>query len=99
MRNKKSKLLPFILSAVMMLFMVFAVFYIAEESVHECEGEECSVCECIHICEGILYRTRGAEFILISAAAAYVFVCLIKKNTGSGLSYDTLVSEKIRMDS
>ena len=82
----------------MMLFMVFAAFYIAEESVHECEGEECSVCECIHICEGILYRTRGAEFILISAVAAYAFVCLITKNTVSGFSFDTLVSEKIRMD-
>ena len=98
MRNKIIKFLPFILSAFMMIFMVFAAFYIAEETVHDCEGEECTVCECIHICEGILYQTQGARLILMSAAVAYVFICLIKRDAVPDLICGTLVSEKIRMD-
>lgn len=98
MRNKNLKFLPLILSAVMLLVMVFAAFYIAEETVHECSGEECPVCECIHICEGILYETHGAKLIIISAMAAFAFVCLSEKGHGSVFASDTLVSEKVRMD-
>ena len=98
MRNKNVKLLPLILSAVMMFIMIFSVFYIAEECVHECHGEECPICECIHICEGILYETQGARLIIISALVAYAFICRLGTIKGSVFSFDTLVTEKVRMD-
>ena len=98
MRNKNIKFLPLILSAVMFLLMAFSAFYIAEETVHECSGEECPVCECLQICEGILYETQGARLIIISALIAYALICRIGMNGSMVFSFDTLVSEKVRMD-
>ena len=98
MRNKNIKFLPLILSAVMFLLMAFSAFYIAEETVHECSGEECPVCECLQICEGILYETQGARLIIISALIAYALICRIGMNGSTVFSFDTLVSEKVRMD-
>lgn len=98
MRNKSIKFLPLILSAVMFLLMAFSAFYIAEETVHECSGEECPICECLQICEGILYETQGARLIIISALIAYALICRIGMNGSTVFSFDTLVSEKVRMD-
>lgn len=98
MRNKNIKFLPLILSAVMFLLMAFSAFYIAEETVHECSGEECPICECLQICEGILYETQGARLIIISALIAYALICRIGMNGSTFFSFDTLVSEKVRMD-
>ena len=97
-RNKSIKFLPLILSAVMFLLMAFSAFYIAEETVHECSGEECPICECLQICEGILYETQGARLIIISALIAYALICRIGMNGSTVFSFDTLVSEKVRMD-
>ncbi|MBO4882545.1 MAG: hypothetical protein J5570_03435 [Lachnospiraceae bacterium] len=99
MRNKNYRYLPLILSAVLFLLLSFSAFYIAEESVHECSGEECPICECLQICEGILYETQGARLIIISALIAYVFIFSIGTVNGRLCSFDTLVSEKVRMDS
>ena len=82
----------------MFLLMAFSAFYIAEETVHECSGEECPVCECLQICEGILYETQGARLIIISALIAYELICRIGMNGSTVFSFDTLVSEKVRMD-
>ncbi|MBO7095486.1 MAG: hypothetical protein J6V94_00825 [Lachnospiraceae bacterium] len=98
MRNKNIKFLPLILSAVMFLLMAFSAFYIAEETVHECSGEECPICECLQICEGILYETQGARLIIISALIAYALICRIGMTGSTVFSFDTLVSEKVRMD-
>ncbi|MBP5761750.1 MAG: hypothetical protein J6W48_02140 [Lachnospiraceae bacterium] len=98
MRNKNIQFLPLILSAVMFLLMAFSAFYIAEETVHECSGEECPVCECLQICEGILYETQGARLIIISALIAYALICRIGMTGSTVFSFDTLVSEKVRMD-
>ena len=99
MRNKNYRYIPLILSTVLFLLMAFSAFYIAEESVHECSGEECPVCECLQICEGILYETQGARLIIISALISYAFICSIGTVNGRLFSFDTLVSEKVRMDS
>lgn len=98
MRNKSIKFLPLILSAVMFLLMAFSAFYIAEETVHECSGEECPICECLQICEGILYETQGARLIIISALIAYALICRIGMTGSTVFSFDTLVSEKVRME-
>ena len=98
MRNKNIKFLPLILSAVMFLLMAFSAFYIAEESAHECSGEECPICECLQICEGILYETQGTRLIIISALIAYALICRIGMTGSTVFSFDTLVSEKVRMD-
>ncbi len=99
MRNKNYGYLPLILSAVLFLLMSFSAFYIAEESVHECSGGECPICECLQICEGILYETHGARLIIVSALVTYAFICRIGMIGSTVFSFDTLVSEKVRMDS
>ena len=99
MRNRRNIYLPLILSVLMLSLMFFSAFYIAEEHDHDCAGEDCPICECIHLCEGILYETQGAKFILISAVVAYAFICLTGHAAEDLFSFDTLVSEKVRMDS
>ena len=98
--NYKSvrKVLSVIAVFLMVLMMTASVFYIAEETEHDCCGEECPVCECIHICESILNHTQikvvfdSAVVFIISAALCETAIC-------SGFASDTLVSYKVRLDS
>ncbi len=95
----KNKYLSLFLTALFMLVMFFSASYIAEEMIHDCSGEECPICECIHMCECMLYETSGAVNPLIVAAVVFILVLLMGRGSGYILLYDTPVSEKVRMDS
>ena len=87
------------MAVLVMLLMIFSVMYMTEEMHHDCTGEDCPICECIHMCEGILYETDGAGILIISTAAAVMISLFTGTESGYILRYDTPVSEKVRMDS
>ncbi|MBR5974354.1 MAG: hypothetical protein IK020_04135 [Clostridiales bacterium] len=78
--------------------MLFSTIYIAVESNHECEGEECPICFIIEQCENTLQQFRtGMTFrmpvILAVVAAILTFVCGIRVS-----AKETPVSQKVRMN-
>lgn len=95
----KNKYLTLFLSGIITLIMLLSAMYMAEEVHHECSGEECPICECLHICEEILYETEGAEVVLVAAAVTVLIVYMMERGAVYMLLHDTPVSEKVRMDS
>ena len=95
----KNKYLAMFLSGIIALIMLLSAMYMAEEVHHECSGEDCPVCECLNICEGILYETESAEVVPVAAAFTVLIVFMIERGAGYMLLHDTPVSEKVRMDS
>lgn len=82
----------------MLVVVLFSVFFIAAHADHDCSGEDCPVCACIHQCESMLKGIddgMAAGFWVI--IPAIVFLSFISVAECS-FAYDTLVSKKIRMN-
>ncbi len=86
-----------IMGLMMLVVVVFSAFYIAAEADHDCSGEDCPICACIHHCENTL---RGfCSGIAQISAVAPVFLILPAAAFGiAAVSQDTLVSRKVRLN-
>lgn len=89
-----------ILTAVTMFMIVFVViyasFYIAYETEHECTGDDCPICSQIEIYESTLKNIASA----VVAVAAVVFVygsCVQVSRCAEIISARTLVSLCVKL--
>ncbi len=91
------------MTAAMLVVMVFfmllsASFFVAAESVHECEGRGCPVCAMLQQCGQALRKISGA----FSAPVFIMFcACFLKESIHAvsfHISYLTPVSQKIRLN-
>ena len=83
----------------MMLFIVlFSVFYIAAETDHDCCGEDCPICACIHQCENTLRGIDDGTSARFAAFAPVIIVLLAAVFVIAAVSQDTLVSRKVRLN-
>ena len=94
----KTKYLIIVMTLVLAFTMICACFYIACESEHECEGDDCAVCELIHYFENVLYRTDShtALCVVVAAIVCHLMHALIM--TDAFICKETPVSRKVRMD-
>lgn len=81
----------------LLAFVAFASLYIAHETVHECHGESCPVCECMAHCRSALEQA-GAVFVYIVAVSFAPVFCIKELRSGSGLLIHTPVDRKVRMN-
>lgn len=88
----------FIFSIVFIFATVFSVFYIAEEINHDCTGNDCPICECVHQAQQTLKNigTGFAEAVIIVAAVVVLISLLL--SFGDDLRNSSLISQKVRMD-
>ena len=88
-----------VFAAVMLLLAVlFSAFFISEELHHDCTGEDCPICRTISLCETLLNRAfSGTAVMAVSflAVITVMFDCLLP---GIPDITDTLVSNKVRLD-
>lgn len=84
---------------VMMLFIVlFSAFYIAAEADHDCCGEDCPICACIHQCENILRGIGDGAAVQSAAVAPVILILFAAAFVIAAFSQDTLVSRKVRLN-
>ncbi len=81
----------------LLVFVVFASLYIAHETVHECHGESCPVCECIAHCRSALEQA-GAAFVYIVAVSFAPVFCINEFRLGHELLTHTPVDRKVRLN-
>jgi hypothetical protein len=93
------KFISFISAVLILLLTVVAVFYIAVETDHECHGEDCPICECIHVCESYLHETRGEELFALPCETYFLSPASEEFIPFTVFVSDTLVTDKVRMDS
>ncbi|MCR5328407.1 MAG: AraC family transcriptional regulator [Saccharofermentans sp.] len=99
--NKNStfkKVLAAVTAASLLSFILLAGIFIILEAGHDCEGEDCPVCECIEQCQATLHQLSAA--IKTQGAVLLVFPVLI---TGSihltgVFNKENPVSDKVRLN-
>ena len=83
----------------MMLFIVlFSAFYIAAEADHDCCGEDCPICACIHQCENTLRGIGDGVTVRSAAVAPAILILFAAAFVIAAVSQDTLVSRKVRLN-
>ena len=78
--------------------MLFSAFYIAAESHHDCEGEDCPICACIDQCEGVLYRVSDDAPAAAAVLLPVLFLFLCELSQTSCILQETPVSRKVRLN-
>lgn len=83
----------------MFIFVTFAsLFYIIKEADHDCVGDDCPVCACIHQAEQTL-KNVSAGVVSIFAISVIILTDRIQRYAYRTDFYaDSLVSLKVRMD-
>ena len=102
MRNSNSALTRRIAAGIMGLMMLvivlFSAFYIAAETDHDCCGEDCPICACIHQCENILRGIGDGAAVRSAAVAPVILILFAAAFVIAAVSQDTLVSRKVRLN-
>lgn len=98
MYTKKQKTLAFLTCAAFIIVTLFFILFIVKEADHDCTGENCQVCACIHQAQQTLKQLRtgtaGATVypsIITQYALALVCVFLAAPHT-------SLISQKVRLN-
>ena len=91
--------IPALIMAIAMLSAVLlAGFFIAIEAEHDCEGEDCPICECLEQCHAILNQTGSAPVtckgIVFSVALLITFCVHITRV----FRRETPVTIKVRLN-
>ena len=92
------KVLAGILGILVALSFVFSLFFVALESDHECEGEECHICRTMEVCEGILRQAGSAVTSKAALMATVWVVCLLAFPVITFVQDKTLVTDKVKMN-
>lgn len=98
MYTKKQKTLAFMICTVFIVVTFFSIFFIMKEADHDCTGENCPVCACIHQVEDTLQqlgtgRVEAEDFLpaiemfTLALACAFLFV-----------PCTSLISQKVRLN-
>lgn len=86
-------------AVLLLIFTLGSVIFVAHEMHHQCDGEDCHICHIIQICDQNIK-------LLGFALATFAAVRLARQKPGKALSaiekspvtYDTLISRKIRLN-
>lgn len=102
MRNSsKSKALRIaagIMGLMMLVLVAFSAFYIAAEADHDCCGEGCPICACIHHCENTLRGIGDGTAVRTAIVAPVILFLLAAAFIIPAVSLDTLISRKVRLN-
>lgn len=95
--NRKNRAAAVILAAIVLVVMLFSVSALSHAVHHDCTGEDCPVCICIHQYESTLSQIDGAQVFAVLPILLFLFLLLNKKPAGVIFQL-TLITEKIRLN-
>ena len=88
-----------IIGIMMLVIMLFSAFYIASEAGHHCTGEDCPVCTCIQICKNTLHQVcpinPAPSYIILFTGILMLLTVLFEVIR----PHESLISQKIRINS
>ncbi len=95
---RTKKIPAFIMGLFLSFVVLFSAFYIAAEAEHECSGEDCPICVCIHQCEQTLHRISCGIQESVVAFVPVILLLLAVFTVMYAAVQETLVSEKVRLN-
>lgn len=84
---------------ILLVFVTFAsLFYIAKEERHDCTGEDCPICSCIHQAEQLLKNIGTDTSAIANVNLLPLFVTLLFTCQFLLFCSTSLVSKKVRLN-
>ena len=82
----------------MLLMILTSAYFLAHEATHNCDDEDCPVCECIHICEEELKRLSNAGEVFVALLMFGIILSADNEINEPLLISMTPVNRKIRLN-
>lgn len=98
MHTKKQRSLVFLTCAMFIIVTFFSILFIVKEADHDCTGENCPVCACIHQAEQTLKQLGGADAGQAPKIPAPVPVIVAFSFTILLVPRASLISQKVRLN-
>ena len=98
-RPKYKKSAAALLCLLLLAIMLFSAFYIIAESGHDCEDEDCPICACIRQCERTIHQACAGTAVKTTVFFPVVFMILAVFFKTSICLQESLVSQKVRLNS
>ncbi len=86
------------LGIAMLVVVLFSAIFVTVETFHECDGEDCPICEMIHQCENNLRQLGAGSAPYLCTAVLVIFYAVIGVLPDNLFLHITPVSVKVRMN-
>lgn len=97
MRSTKTRLLAFAMALLLGIIILGSLTLIAAQANHDCDGEECSVCELLRHCKRLL-TSSGAALCACVSHYALILAFIAMPPCGRAFSrINTLISLKVEL--
>ena len=96
--NKRLSGISLFLCVMLITGMLFSCFFIAAESGHHCQSEDCPICQMVVVCENFLNHVGVGLSICAAAVFAVLFLSKTDLIFTCDLKTPTLVSQKVRLN-
>ena len=87
-----------VMGLMMLVIVLYSAVYIAAEADHDCCGEDCPVCACIHQCEITLRGAGGGAQVQLTCIIPIIPVLLAAAFLTAAIPGETPVSGKVRLN-
>lgn len=98
MHTKKQKTLAALICTAFMLVAFFSIFFIVEEARHDCTGENCPICACIHQAEKTLKQVGAGAVGAAGFHPVFEMLALALVCTFLLVPCTSLISQKVRLN-
>lgn len=96
--SKTTHIVAAIIGLALLVVVLFSALYIVSNSNHDCTGEHCPICACIHQCENNIRQFGGgtvAQTLPVLLIACFLLPILLNV---TDFSQATLVTQKVRLN-
>ena len=96
---KKQRIAAIIACFILMAVTSLSLFYIEKELNHDCTGEDCAVCVCIHQAEAVLKNIGNGVSLSVHAINMMLFTVCLGISVCFILVFKiSLISKKVRLN-
>lgn len=87
-----------VMSAAVVLVLLFSTLYLVEEADHDCTGEDCPICDCMAWC-GSFLRQISVDTV-VQTASVLLLACGMAEtmDLAEGRPVSTLITWKVRLN-
>ena len=81
----------------LVLIMTFSAYVTGHEFHHDCDPEDCPICELISVCENVV-KSIGVATVITAIVSLLVRELNIVRKEGTVFTVKSLISDKVRLN-
>ncbi|MCR4874423.1 MAG: hypothetical protein K5923_01605 [Clostridia bacterium] len=96
--ERRKKIIAIFFMLILLAFLFSSIAFIAHEASHDCDGENCPICELISSCSKFI-KEVGSALLTIIILSNYIFIKAFIKNRKNSENFkkESLVSLNVMM--